>query len=136
MTVHIFKYRDIRIYTGWPHMGSQTEHRHPLDPLYDQFAQVFQSLSNPKRLHVLRCLNEREKSVTEILACKAFAGVPQSTVSQNLASLRNLGLVKARKEGTNVFYRLSDPRIVGLLELVGELVRQRASEVQEVAQGL
>lgn len=103
---------------------------HPLDPLYNELAELFQALASPKRLHVLRCVSEREKSVTEILSCRAFTGLAQSTISQNLAALRQQGLVKARKEGTSVFYRLSDPRIKELLLLVGNLVERRASEMQ------
>jgi ArsR family transcriptional regulator len=116
-------------------MSGSASHRHPLDPLYDQFAEVFQALANTKRLHILRCVSEREKSVTEILACRAFTGVPQSTVSQNLAALKQQGLVKARKDGTNVFYSLSDPRIVELLRLAGVLVERRVAEMGEVASG-
>ncbi len=112
------------------------KHRHPLDPVYEEFARIFQALANPKRLHILRCLTEREKSVTEVLACKAFSGVPQSTVSQHLAALRQQGLVKARKDGTNVFYRLSNPRIADLLRLAGDLVEQKATEMQVVADTL
>ncbi len=106
------------------------EHRHPLDPVYEEYARVLQTLANPKRLHVLRCLNEGDKSVSEIIACRAFKGVPQSTVSQHLAALRRQGLVKARKEGTNVFYRLTDSRISDLFQLIGGLVEQRAKEMQ------
>jgi ArsR family transcriptional regulator len=113
-------------------MSHSLIHNHPLDPLYNQLAELFQVLSNPKRLHVLRCVSEREKSVSEILLCKAFTGIPQSTVSQNLAALRQQGLVKARKEGTNVFYRLSDPRIADLLSLVSTLVERRAAEMQSL----
>lgn len=117
-------------------MTPTEKHRHPLDPAYEEFSRVFQALANPKRLHVLRCLSEREKSVTELLACKAFEGVPQSTVSQHLATLRQQGLVKARKDGTNVFYRLSNPRVADLLRLMGNIVGQRASEIEIVAQTL
>lgn len=115
------------------HMGSSHEHIHPLDPLYDQLADLFQVLSSPKRLHVLRCLSGKEKSVSEIISCKAFKGVPQSTISQCLASLRQQGLVKSRKEGTNVFYSLSDPRITDLILLVGDMVERRANEMQGIA---
>ncbi len=111
-------------------MTDPLRRNHPLDPLYNQLADLFQALANPKRLHVLRCVSEREKSVSEILSCKAFTGVPQSTVSQNLAALRQQGLVKARKEGTNVFYRLTDPRIADLLLLVSGMVERRATEMQ------
>jgi DNA-binding transcriptional ArsR family regulator len=116
-------------------MSGSASHRHPLDPLYDQFAEVFQALANTKRLHILRCVSEREKSVTEMLACRAFMGVPQSTVSQNLAVLRQQGLIKARKDGTSVFYSLSDPRIVEFLRLAGVLVERRAEEMGEAASG-
>ncbi len=115
-------------------MTNFIKHNHPLDPLYNQLAELFQALASPKRLHVLRCVSEREKSVSEIISCKAFTGVPQSTISQYLAALRQQGLVKARREGTNVFYRLSDPRIADLLLLVGNLVERRASEMQGLVQ--
>ncbi len=111
-------------------MTNSVKHNHPLDPLYNQLAELFQALASPKRLHVLRCVSEREKSVSEIISCKAFTGVPQSTISQYLASLRQQGLVKARKEGTNVFYSLSDPRIADLLQMVSDLVERRANEMQ------
>lgn len=109
-----------------------TKHNHPLDPLYQQYAEVFQALANPKRLHILRCVSEREKSVSEILSCRAFKGVPQSTVSQNLAALRRQGLVKMRKDGTNVLYRLTDPQITDLFMLIGNLVERRVTEIQGV----
>lgn len=111
-------------------MKNSAGHDYQLDSLYNQLAELFQALANPKRLHVLRCVSRREKSVSEILSCKAFRGVAQSTISQNLATLRQQGLVRARREGTNVFYSLSDSRIADLLQLVSNLVERRASEMQ------
>jgi ArsR family transcriptional regulator len=113
-------------------MAGPPKHNHPLDPLYEQFAEMFQAMANPKRLHILRCVSEREKSVSEILSCRAFTGVPQSTVSQNLATLRRQGLVRMRKDGTNVYYSLADPKITDLLMLVENLVERRVTEIRGV----
>src|SRR5467141_4205034 len=113
-------------------MAAPPKHNHQLDPLYEQFAEMLQAMANPKRLHILRCVSEREKSVTEILSCRAFTGVPQSTVSQNLATLRRQGLVKMRKDGTSVYYSLSDRQITDLFMLIGNLVERRVTEIQGV----
>ena len=116
-------------------MGTMV-HRHPLDPLYERLAEMFQALANPGRLHIVRCVSEREKSVSEILACKAFDGVPQSTVSQHLAALRQQGLLKARRSGRNVYYSLSDPAVAQSLAIMGDLIEKRFAQVRDISKTL
>jgi ArsR family transcriptional regulator len=96
-------------------------------------ADVYQALSNPKRLQIVKCLVNGEKSVTQILACKQFLETPQTTVSQHLALLRQAGLVTVRREGTNVFYKLSNPKVLRLLNLAREIVSERFDGLQRVA---
>ncbi len=96
-------------------------------------ADVYQALSNPKRIQILKCLVDGEKSVSEILACKQFLETPQTTVSQQLALLRQVGLVTVRREGTNVFYRLSTPKVAELIELAREILNERLRGLQRIA---
>lgn len=65
-------------------------------------------LSNPDRLLVACALVDGERSVREL---EDALGIRQPGLSQQLAELREAGLIMGRKEGKKVFYRLADPRI-------------------------
>ena len=76
-------------------------------------AQLFQALSHPVRLRILDILARQEACVchlTEIL------GQRQPYVSQQLASLREAGLVTDRRDGTLIYYRLADETVATLLD--------------------
>jgi len=83
-------------------------------------AAVARALGDPKRLCVLESLAGGEASVGE-LAGRVACQVPN--MSQHLAVLRSAGLVTARKDGSTVYYRLSDPRIIEAYQLLQSLAR-------------
>ena len=66
------------------------------------------TLSNPDRLLVACALVDGEHSVREL---EDLLGIRQPGLSQQLAGLREAGLVAGRKQGKQVFYRLTDPRV-------------------------
>ena len=74
----------------------------------NRVAEVFKALSDPTRLRIISALVERELCVhtlTEIL------GVSQSAVSHQLRFMRQLRLVRFRKEGRHVYYTLDDDHV-------------------------
>lgn len=76
-------------------------------------AQLFRALSHPVRLRMLDILARQEACVchlTEIL------GQRQPYVSQQLATLREAGLVTDRRDGTLIYYRLADDLLATLLD--------------------
>ena len=72
--------------------------------LFEQFARVAKALAAPRRLELLDLLAQGERSVD---ALARAAGIGVSTTSMHLQSLRQAGLVRTRKEGTSVHYRLA-----------------------------
>lgn len=72
------------------------------------------SLSHPQRLLALCALGTEEKTVTE-LRCD-LGGVDQVPMSQQLMRLRADGLVDSRREGTNVYYRITRPEVLLVIE--------------------
>jgi DNA-binding transcriptional ArsR family regulator len=70
-----------------------------------QAADYLKTLAHPSRLLLLCFLAEKERSVTEL---EQLLSLRQPTVSQQLARLRDEGLVATRREGKTVFYALSD----------------------------
>lgn len=80
-----------------------------------RYAAISRALADPKRLCVLEILSSGEHSVGD-LSREASCHVPN--MSQHLAVLRSAGLVDSRREGSTVFYRLSDPRILEAYRLI------------------
>jgi len=83
-------------------------------------AAVARALGDPKRLCVLESLAGGEASVGE-LASRVSCQVPN--MSQHLSVLRSAGLVTARRDGSTVYYRLADPRILEACQLLQSLAR-------------
>jgi len=89
------------------------------EPLYQLKAEFFKTLGHPTRIRVLELLSEREHGVAELVAA---VGIEASNLSQHLAMLRRANLVAARKDGSAVFYALTNPQVAGLLALAREIV--------------
>jgi ArsR family transcriptional regulator len=53
---------------------------------------------------------------------EAYLGFRQSYISQQLAVLREAGLVQDRREGWNIFYRVADPKIYAVLDAVQQVL--------------
>ena len=75
---------------------------------YKTQTQLFQALSHPVRLRILDILARQEACVCHLTA---ILGLRQPYVSQQLAILREAGLVADRREGTLIYYRLADERL-------------------------
>ena len=76
-----------------------------------RLANTFKALSDPTRVRILSALMECELCVHELSAALQMT---QSAVSHQLATLREMRLVKFRKEGRHVFYTLDDEHIYRL----------------------
>jgi DNA-binding transcriptional ArsR family regulator len=80
---------------------------------YKRQSQLFRALSHPVRLRILDTLARKEACVCHLTA---LLGQRQPYVSQQLATLREAGLVADRREGTLIYYRLADEHLARLLE--------------------
>ncbi|HET9680702.1 MAG TPA: metalloregulator ArsR/SmtB family transcription factor [Candidatus Limnocylindrales bacterium] len=87
---------------------------------YERTAVIGRAMADPKRLCVLESLADGELSVSD-LSARVRCQVPN--MSQHLAVLRSAGLVATRREGTTVYYRLTDPRIVEAYQLLQSIAR-------------
>jgi DNA-binding transcriptional ArsR family regulator len=85
-----------------------------------RYAAIGHALADPKRLCVLEQLSRGERSVSE-LSREVGCHVPN--MSQHLTVLRSAGLVVARREGSTVYYRLADERVLEAYRLIKEVAR-------------
>jgi ArsR family transcriptional regulator len=92
---------------------------------YSKQAQLFQALSHPVRLRILDILSRQEACVCH-LTC--ILDQRQPYVSQQLAALREAGLVTDRRDGTLIYYRLADDRLARLLDEGKTVIRDLVGE--------
>ena len=81
-------------------------------------AEFFKALAHPLRISILDELREGELTVNEI--SQKFEVEP-ANASQQLAVLRNKNIVTARKEGSNVYYSITDKTVFKLLDVAKEI---------------
>jgi len=79
----------------------------------ERVAQMMQALSTPSRVHILGCLREGPRTVSEIVEEVAMA---QSAVSHQLRVLREMRFVIGERRGRQVLYRLHDEHVASLLD--------------------
>ena len=78
-------------------------------------ASIARAMADPKRLCVLEQLAAGERSVSDL---SRDVGCQVPNMSQHLGVLRTAGLVASRREGTTVFYRLVDNRVLDAYRLL------------------
>jgi|SRR5215471_230903 len=82
------------------------------DELQSFKADFFRALAHPMRIRILEILTGGSRSVQEL---QDALGVDQPIASQQLAVLRNHGIVSGQKQGLSVRYSLRDPQVAELL---------------------
>jgi ArsR family transcriptional regulator len=85
-------------------------------------ADTFKVLANPTRLRIVEALADRELCVWDLAV---IADTSQSAVSHHLRQLRQMKIVRFRKEGRLAFYRLDDEHITQIFRMGREHVDER-----------
>ena len=101
------------------------------DKMLDLVARRFRVLGEPYRLRILQALESGETSVGELVA---VLDGNQPNVSKHLQILSDAGLIRRRREGTSIFYSMSDPMVLKLCALVcSSEAEKRRREFEELA---
>lgn len=102
------------------------------DPLIEVVAERFRVLGEPMRVKLLNELREAELTVGELQS--ATSGTQQN-VSKHLGILHQAGMVERRKDGNQTLYRISDPSVFELCEVVCTGMRKRLDELDSILRG-
>jgi DNA-binding transcriptional ArsR family regulator len=103
--------------------------REPQPPVYQAKAEMFRILGHPARVRTLELLRDGERTVGDL---QSALGLDSSGTSQHLGVLRKSGILESRREGTNVYYRVKDPRTFQLLEVARQILTTNLAESQEL----
>ena len=101
--------------------------------LYRLKADLCKIFGDSTRLIIISELHGGEKTVGDLVR---ILEIPQAVVSRHLGILRHGGVVTPRRQGTSVYYRLSDSRIAKACDLVHEILLNQIEKNGELARKL
>lgn len=80
----------------------------------DQIAELFKGFADPTRVQILSLLIGGEMCVTDIAQCVELT---QSAISHQLRMLKQMHLIKYRRDGKNILYSLADDHVLTILQM-------------------
>ena len=80
----------------------------------DRIAELFKAFADPTRVHILSLLARQELCVSEIAAGVELS---QSAISHQLRILKQMHLIKARRDGKNILYSPADDHVKTILQM-------------------
>jgi ArsR family transcriptional regulator len=92
-------------------------------------ADICRTLSNPVRMEIIHVLKQGENTVT---ALAEATGLTKSNISQHLSVLKGASIVRSRREGVNVWYSISNQRVVEACRLMREVLLEQVAERQKL----
>jgi len=101
-----------------------------MSDLFNRHAEICKTFSHPKRLEIISSLRGNAELTASRLLEKIKIG--KVNLSQHMSVLIQKGVVKSRREGINVFYRLSDERITQACDIMREVLLSKIREDSKV----
>ena len=101
--------------------------------LYNLHAEMCKVFSNPIRLEILDLLRDKKMSVTELINKSKLT---QANISQHLSIMKSKGIVLSERNGKNIYYRLSNPKIIKAFDIIKEILTERLEKSNKFLGGL
>ena len=100
--------------------------------LYQLHAEMCKVFSNPIRLEILNLLRGGELTVSDLTKKTELT---QVNISQHLSIMKSRGIVNSRRNGLNIYYKLSTPKIIKAFDIIREILSERLEKNKELAKG-
>ena len=100
----------------------------PHSRAFEVHAQLLKALSHPARIAILYILKDGEHCVCHITA---RLGLRQAYISQQLAVLRESGIILDRRDGWNIYYRVVDPQIFEIFDVVQRITGVQIPDINQ-----
>ncbi len=96
-----------------------------MEKIFELHADVCKVFSNAKRLEILNTLRDKEMTGSELIE---KIGLSKANLSQHMSILKSKGVVLARREGINIYYRISNTKISQACDLMREVLLEQLQE--------
>ncbi len=92
--------------------------------------EICKALAHPARLAIVDLLSDKEAAAAELIEA---LGISKTNISKNMNLLIHAGIVEGRREGRQVFYRLSDPQIQTACSIMKSILYRRLKQGESLA---
>ena len=96
-----------------------------MEKIFELHADICKVFSNAKRLEILNTLSGKEMTASELIG---KIGLSKANLSQHMSILKSKGVVLTRREGLNIYYRISNPKIIQACDLMREVLLEQFQE--------
>ena len=97
--------------------------------LYKLHAEICKVFSNPIRLEILNLLRDKKMFVTELIYQTKLS---QANISQHLSIMKSKGIVVSERNGKNIYYKLSNPKIIKAFDIIKEVLTERLEKNRRI----
>jgi len=97
--------------------------------LYKLHAEICKVFSNPIRLEILNLLRDKKMFVTELIYQTKLS---QANISQHLSIMKSKGIVVSERNGKNIYYKLSNPKIIKAFDIIKEVLTERLEKNRKI----
>jgi DNA-binding transcriptional ArsR family regulator len=92
------------------------------EKIFEIQAGLCRAMGNPLRMEIMHLLRAGPMNVNDIASA---THTHQSTISRNLATLRNAGIVVAHRDGANAIYQVANPKIMSVCDMMREVLSEQ-----------
>ena len=93
-----------------------------MNELYKIHAETCKVFSNSTRLEILNLLRDKELSVTEMIKKTKLS---QANISQHLSIMKSKGIVVSNRNGKNIYYKLTNPKIIKAFDIIRDILAEK-----------
>ncbi len=97
--------------------------------IFEYQAEICKTMANAKRLEILHALKGGDKTVSELVN---ILDIPKANVSQHLSVMKSKGVLKPRRNGTNVYYSIAIPKVIKVCNLMREVLTEQMEKQSEI----
>jgi DNA-binding transcriptional ArsR family regulator len=97
---------------------------------YCMHSTLCKTLANEKRQMILGALRDGELSVSDLVE---RTGIAQANLSQHLATMRAAGVVRTRRDGSHVFYEITNRKLIQAFDLITEVMQETEEDRSRTA---
>ena len=98
--------------------------------IYELHADICKTLANPKRIEIINTLRDDELSAGDL---QKALGIKKANLSQHLTVMRTKGIVQARRDGINIYYRVANPKVTQACDLMREVLTEHLKAAGKLA---
>ena len=93
--------------------------------IFEVQAALCHAMGYPIRMQIMHLLRNGSLSINDIASA---ANTHQTTISRNLAILRNAGIVTTRRVGTSILYHVANPKMMSICDLMREVLLEQIND--------